>query len=225
MHHVLTAGTRASLRRGAAAALIAAPLAFAGTAAAADAPLRHIGIGVDGKRTWQIAWFSSNDDATQVVGTIRPNDEYTEGKEQGVVVRDVVAGQTTLVVPAPATVVGASTDLQRLIFMTTTSYSPDDTNDLVDAYVLDRGTGAKTLLSAGADGKAIGDTSFADDASGLRILRGAAISDGGRLAQFDVVTREGEASGPAAGGWISTPACAPSCRPSAGSSTTRAASS
>lgn len=194
MPTVLRAAARRRASRAVTTALLAAPLAFAGSAAAADAPLRSIGIGVDGKRTWQIAWFSSNDDATQVVGTIRPNDDFTPGKEEGVVARDVVAGQTTLLVPAPATLVAASADLQRLIFLTTTSYSPDDTNDLVDGYVLDRATGTKTLLTSGDDGKAIGDNTYPQELSDLRQFTRFAISSDGSKAQFGVLDGLGDSS-------------------------------
>lgn len=158
--------------------------ASAGSALAATAPLRYIGVGPDGARTYSTNWLAAADDGSELVGELRGG--YLGIDAFGVVSRDVAAGTTSVLVPAPAGMDAASKDRKRIIFHTTTSYSPKDTNPFRDYYLLDRNTGAKTLLSADAAGTAIGveNDGAQADGKGYRSMAKPSLSGDGKTAQF-----------------------------------------
>ncbi len=185
MSHSFLPGRTARAAFAAVAIAAVAPV----SAHAATSPLRYVGIAVDGTRTWENNWLAISPGGTELVGTRELGPYAVLPSENGVLSRDVVTGKTTELVPGPAGLDAASSDLQRLIFHTKASYSPKDTNTLRDFYVLDRATGTKTLLSADADGNAIGDQNDGYDEDGTpgRWFHSVAISGNGKVAQIAVL--------------------------------------
>ncbi|MDQ8044364.1 MAG: hypothetical protein AAGC46_06915 [Solirubrobacteraceae bacterium] len=133
--------------RPAAALALATLCALAGPAAAhaANAPLRFIGIGTDGKRTDQLRPTAVSNDGTEVLGAFGPYD----------VIRDVQSGVTHDILQPFDELRGASADLKRIVFTTRRSLVPADTNDAYDLYLWDRPSNTYALVSKDRAGASV----------------------------------------------------------------------
>lgn len=118
---------------GLAAALLAAPAAAIG----AEAPLRLVGIDPSGTATASIQPIAISPDGKEVLGNWRGT----------AVIRDVVAGKTSELLPIQATPVSATPDLNRIVLDTKAPLSGRDNNGDNDLYVYDRAARTFTLVS------------------------------------------------------------------------------
>jgi hypothetical protein len=120
-----------------AATALAAPLPTAPAAHAADAPFRTISRDLGNATTFAFAPIAVATDGREVVGTL--------GNQA--VVRDVAAGVTRPLLSRSASIVAASTDLQRVLLFTGEALDPTDSNGTGDLYLLERATGRTTWLT------------------------------------------------------------------------------
>lgn len=146
-------------------------------AQAADAPLRAIGFDEAGAATTSHTPVAVSFDGREVLSNTFDTRAY---------VRDVAAG-TTRPLSLGGRAAGASLDLRRVLISTAEAASPRDTDDDADLYVLDRATGAKTLVSAAPGTGELPGPATPWDA--LELSRGLISGDGNtvlfRSSQYD----------------------------------------
>ncbi|MBJ7471668.1 MAG: hypothetical protein JHD16_10220 [Solirubrobacteraceae bacterium] len=136
------------------AAAALAPLAFASTAAAVDAPTRIVDLNEAGQRA--DGWTAAIAPGGREVLLGQRANPLDNSSPITLKIRDLVTAKTTPVLPAGHEIADYSDDLKRFLVSTKVSYDAADTNGAADLYVYDRPTGRGTLVTRGADGKALG---------------------------------------------------------------------
>lgn len=171
----LTARFIPDLRRAAAVAfsLLALPAAAHG----ADAPLRTIGVGTDGKATTGFYPVAISADGTRVLGNLIDQPA----------VRDVTGGKWTLFGQKGDGAIGASLDLTKVLVYTGRRADPADTDNAADLYLFDRSTGTTKLITTPAV--------LPEDPALYTTFGDAAISGDGGTVQFWTRRQAGTAPG------------------------------
>lgn len=141
-----------------AAAAVASPSALA-----ADAPTRRIDLSPSGRITDNLGPVAISPNGREILlNQFDPADAtQTTTKPPRIVIRDVVAGTTTVLSEYDETALAASEDLGRILFGTKRQLSPDDQNTSRDLYLHDRRTGKNLLVTRGSTGgPALGQQGF-----------------------------------------------------------------
>lgn len=146
--------SRASRATFTAAAVVAAAVATAPAAFAADAPTRIVDFNEAGQRAGGSV-VAVAPGATEAI-LLQP-DSTAQGAPTSIVVRDIAAGKTTKLLPSSVRFEDASDDTKRLLVTTTGSFDPADINGAADLYVYDRTTSRATLVSKTTSGAPTGN--------------------------------------------------------------------
>jgi hypothetical protein len=146
--------SRSFLSRGAVVPALLVGLALPSAALAAPSS-RSFGVGVDGDPVAVNGVVGITPDAGQVMFSSPPSGATTAPAKT--LLRDLRTNTTTSVLPPEDFPRSASSDLHLVLFQTTTALSPNDLGGGGDFYLLNRTTGAFTLVSRTASGAAMGD--------------------------------------------------------------------